>query len=169
MGKNDCHVDPIDIMREWVSFGDAQGNPYMRFMAYWVVFNMLYEEYKEDGKSEFNAIWTCFKQYSYEISHPPFRRYKPFNSTESQIFVSDKAKKLYRGEDDDPDGALADLRAKKPRALLHAVYRVRCNFFHGNKQLGDPEDREFVTSGAMIIRKYLGTLGYFPPIPEGWL
>lgn len=67
-----------DMMREWIVFGDKEDNPFMRFMAYWLVFNMVYEPFKvakdehghvkrdERGKriwfSDFDAIWTCMKK-----------------------------------------------------------------------------------------------------------
>ena len=58
------------------------------------------------------------------------------------------------------------IERKKTRSLLYAVYRVRCNFFHGNKRLGDPTDRLFIASASIIIRNYLGTLNFLPNVPE---
>ena len=41
MANDYVHVE--DLMMEWVGFGDREENPFIRFMAYWVAFNMLYE------------------------------------------------------------------------------------------------------------------------------
>jgi len=154
----DCgHVDVTDLMREWVELGDREKNPYMRFVAYWVAFNMLYEGYKTNGRREYAAIWECYKAHKYS-----FDQYVPFNNNEVEIFMSDVATGLYKRDEDDPEEECLKIKRNNRRALLYAVYRVRCNFFHGNKRLGDETDRAFVASGATIIRNYLGTLDFIP-------
>lgn len=149
-------VDTAGLMREWVEYGDASDNPYMRFMAYWVAFNMLYESYKNDTDGEVKAIRNCF-----DANKMQFSQYDPFRGEETEIFQSEAARALYGSDEKFEIGRKAIMR-RRPQQLLYAVYRVRCNFFHGNKKLGDPTDRKFVTSGATIIRGYLSTLGLFP-------
>ena len=157
MVKDCSHVDVTDLMREWVELGDKEReNPYTRFMAYWVAFNMLYERYK-DGCSEFAAIWKCFN-----FNKANFEQYNPFLKGEADIYTSDAAAHLYKSGDDDPEKERARIKRQNRRSLLYAVYRVRCNFFHGNKRLGDEVDRAFVAYGATIIRNYLGTFGFIP-------
>lgn len=43
---------------------------------------------------------------------------------------------------------------------MFAVYRVWCNFFHGNKRFGDETDRKFVASGAANVRGHFCTFGF---------
>ena len=41
------------------------------------------------------------------------------------------------------------------RELFNAIYQVRCNFFHGNKCLGNPRDQRLVQQGADVIIRIL--------------
>lgn len=90
-----------------------------------------------------------------------FGGYDPFDSGSVEIFMGDEAEQLYR-EDNDPEAKVRRIGSGNRRELMFAVYRVRCNFFHGNKRFGDETDREFVTSAAAIVRGYLGTLAFIP-------
>ena len=163
MGDGDRLIDTTKLMKEWITLGDAhEDDPFIAFMAYWVAFNMLYqldmERYYEVHKRECTeraGVQLCFK-----ANRRTFNRYDPYRCGEADIFMDDAAKRLYKREGE-ADEELAKVRNKERDALLYAVYRVRCNFFHGNKKLGDGTDRKFVTAGAIIIRKYLETLGYF--------
>lgn len=160
MTNDFVHVE--DLMKEWVEFGDHEENPFMRFMAYWVAFNMLYEPYRKGGEvKDFPAIMDC-----YASNASAFGGYDPFDRGGADIFMSDEAKQLYR-EDPDPEAKIRRIRRKNRRELMFAVYCVRCNFFHGNKRFGDETDREFVRSAAAIVRGYLGTLTFIPAKERG--
>ena len=159
----------IDMMREWIDFGDKEDNPFMRFMAYWLVFNMVYEPFKEardeDGHikrdekgrriqlKDFEAIWTCMKK-----NDGCFKHYDPFACGDADAL---KDTQLYaRGRNRAREARLSDDDRKDVYALMWAVYKFRCRFFHGNKTLGDPNDRNLASSSANIVRGYLSTLGF---------
>lgn len=153
------YVDATDIMREWVMLGDGEDNPYMRFMAYWVAFNMLYAPYQRGRRdvSDREAILQYFAENEACLSE-----YDPFSNGDADLFSSLKLFELYNWPERRINRERDDIEGGDVEALMKAVYKVRCNFFHGNKRLGNPTDREFVDCSAKIIRGYLGTLGFIP-------
>ena len=177
MGEYNGSLHYTDIMQDWVRLGDEAENPYVKFMAYWVVFNMLYEPFKavlddhgkqrrdENGKriwrSEFDAILKCCESFKNQ-----FMLYDPFENGVADIFASKKLLLVYRWPKEKVEKERLDLEGRNVTALLKAVDRVRCNFFHGNKTLGGKDDCQFVASGAAIVRGYLGTLGFACPIED---
>lgn len=42
--------------------------------------------------------------------------------------------------------------------IVWAVYRIRCNLFHGGKQANDPRDLKLVTAAQRVLDKWLGNL-----------
>lgn len=168
MTRDYDHIYNREIMLDWIKLGDDEDNPFMRFMAYWLVFNMIYEPYRietdqngntvfdEHGKrkwrKEFDAIWACFKD-----NGERFGLYDPLANGDADEF---KETKLLRSGDKRADKKHVDTADAEIYALIWTVYKVRCNFFHGEKKLHDAEDRRLVTSAAAIVRGYLSTVGF---------
>ena len=42
--------------------------------------------------------------------------------------------------------------------IVEAIYRVRCNLFHGGKDANDTRDQVLVKNAAMILRQWIGKL-----------
>lgn len=160
MADGSKYVHDTDIMQEWVELGDREraNSPYVSFMAYWVAFNMEYAPYK---RNEIGAEWKAIERYC-EQNEERLRRYDPFANGDADAFCGVGLFKLYDWKEEDIKSERDAIEDGDIVALMRAVYKVRNNFFHGNKRLGDPTDRKFVTSGAAIVRGYLGTLGFFP-------
>jgi len=42
--------------------------------------------------------------------------------------------------------------------IVEAIYRIRCNLFHGGKDANDTRDQVLVKDAAMILRQWIGKL-----------
>ncbi|PIQ66913.1 MAG: hypothetical protein COV95_01615 [Candidatus Zambryskibacteria bacterium CG11_big_fil_rev_8_21_14_0_20_40_24] len=42
--------------------------------------------------------------------------------------------------------------------IVEAIYRIRCNLFHGGKDANDLRDQVLVQDAAMILRQWIGKL-----------
>ena len=162
MNNDNIREDDYSIMKEWVEFGDSCDNPYMKFMAYWIVFNMLYESLKNrDNLKEREAVKRFCEKNEFR-----FEQYDPIANGDAAIFYSANAYYLFDGDRSSVDRKRNKIESGNFIMLMDAVYRVRCNFFHGNKRLGDPIDQKFVTSASTIVRGFLGTFDYLPSTPS---
>lgn len=43
-------------------------------------------------------------------------------------------------------------------AVVEAIYRIRCNLFHGGKRPGDVRDKKLITVASRILEKWIGNL-----------
>ena len=42
--------------------------------------------------------------------------------------------------------------------IIEAIYRIRCNLFHGGKDANDPRDQVLVKDAAIILKQWIGKL-----------
>ena len=137
-----------NIAKEWYQRGlKYQDDDFTRFMMYWIAFNWLYGE--ESGEEfERGKIVKYYKKHRNK-----FDKYDPFGDPIINCFYegpiySDKSER-------DTTEDFAGIKHQKATHLLLSIYQVRCNLFHGSKQLRVPRDQELVKASANILVRYL--------------
>ena len=164
---------------EWYGYGLDENNEFViKFMMHWIAFNWLYNGCGK-GPERDRIIGFCLETENYER----LSRYNPFDTTEFEVFSEKAVRRVERMQDtqsadskDQEQDAKPARRARRGRPnnddlvyrnlleatgkirvtnLLLAIYRVRCNLFHGSKSLQDERDLQLVYSSAVIMEGYM--------------
>lgn len=141
-----------DFISKWKEFGDRyQEDPINQFFYYFVAFNCLYENvfsinypYGNDDKLDRDKI----KDF---LEHELYRSYKRkgFSPCADLNKIPELKQGVARGTSQkvahrehskiDEQKSIAD----QERQLFLNIYQVRCNLFHGQKELRNDYDRNF--------------------------
>ena len=137
-----------NITKEWYQRGlQIQDDDFTRFMMYWIAFNWLYDA-ETDKEFERAKIAQFYKEHMEK-----FDKYDPFLSPDIEVFMEGK---VYSDKSDkDTTDDFIGIKRNKAECLLGSIYQVRCNLFHGSKQLRVERDQKLVKASANILEKYL--------------
>jgi hypothetical protein len=147
-----------NLLTSWyrVSIGEEIENSdiFFRFMACWVSLNGLYNSF-------------CFENYSggdknklkYFATHDQDAIQKHSELLQNNTDYKGAVTKLKER------GGVTDLRTgqitvitdqTKFEDVILCVYTARNNFFHADKDIGEPEDVEVITASHAIVSSFLG-------------
>lgn len=164
-------MDTREIMYKWYDYAEACDDVYMRFMAYWMIFNMLYgalrkltpderNPHKRKPSSERAQIHEFCK-----TNRKYLKNARAFWNPAINIYLETPVEDVRPGLREDSYGwakrNLADLAKKSDLALLMTIYQVRCNLVHGLKRPDSPRDEMLVDSGGRLLKNYLDVLPVF--------
>lgn len=154
-----------ELIRRWFEKSKRQRNAFDRFISLWISFNAFYaaEHLRESERQQLNNINNDYKNFFVELtrSNPKyFQDFKTYIETKTKNagFIQDlrfpigqeKHKRRYANL-----GSLCE--------YLDCVYQVRCNLFHGGKNLEDGQDQEIVSraysSLAVFLERIYGLTG----------
>lgn len=116
-------------------------------MMYWIAFNWLYGE-ESDEVFERRKIVKFYKDHM-----NIFNNYDPFCDPNIELFEEGPIYSDNPGRDTTED--FVGIKNKKAEHLLLSIYQVRCNLFHGSKQLRVERDQKLVKASANILERYL--------------
>ena len=138
---------------EWYEYGLKNDDPIIRFMMFWVAFNWLYKECREE-RDDTNIKSFCHRKYEKLI------QFDAFSSDAFQVFLEKPVRDETNGYERRSrfDSIKNDRGPKRVENLLLTIYQVRCNLFHGSKKLQDPRDMDLVCASADILKGYLEVL-----------
>lgn len=137
-----------NIAKEWYQRGlKYQDDDFTRFMMYWIAFNWLYESVL-DKEFERDKIVKFYRTHRAKFDH-----FDPFNHPDIGIFkefpVSSDRPNI------DTEKYFHGVKSGRVEDLLLSIYQVRCNLFHGSKQLRVERDQKLVKASANILEEYL--------------
>ncbi len=135
-------------IKKWLEIKDKEFEDVYEFFRYYVVFNSLYNNTYSDKKSEVSAIRNLIKnieknnKFDLKISlSEDMEIYKKkvvnMKNPSNQIFSQ---KNLQKGKYED---------------LFAAIYQIRCNLFHGSKEMNCLRDKNLVKEAANILKQFL--------------
>lgn len=138
------------VNRAWIRRGDQTRDEFDKFLCYWIAFNGLYSYVS--GKTQDSVALTAIKKSSH------FRR----------IFsdiVTEDGSSLKRLKALSPPVRDARNYKKPPKVIVNntlsevidALYQVRCNLFHGNKEENSQRDRQVIRASVPMLRDIVKT------------
>lgn len=135
-----------------------------------------------DQFASFVFIWFCFNTWLEHITNKDTdvgmikelaeRKQSTLSLTEAYDSAFAEDKFLQRSVQDlinkSQEEPIRDVRGKKDPIsivdendfsnIVWAIYRIRCNLFHGGKEADDLRDQVLVKDAAMILRQWIGRL-----------
>lgn len=131
-------------------------DPIFKFLCLWICFN-AWLDYRSEGRNDGEMISWLTKQTPEssdlitEYEHA--RKTEPFNGLlESLVNMAP----IYdsRGERGAVEIGGIDDRAN----IIRAIYRIRCNLFHGGKEANNTRDQKLIKCTQQILDKWIGNL-----------
>lgn len=123
---------------------------------------------KVDIILEFFVYWICFDSYItyYSQEYSDYKKLQWFftNDTPLRASYDENFETWHEAIDILASYSVADMRPKHEPApirisynstleeIITVIYRVRCNLFHGSKDLNDPKDMDLI-KGALLFMK----------------
>jgi hypothetical protein len=148
----------FESIKRWYSKAKHQRNYFDRFISLWISFNAYYA-YKDLEKSEQQQLKKFQKKHKAEFNsvcnYSEFSEFKRYIDTKTRNtgFIQD----LRYGKDTD-----REIRNRKYYSIvtnfeqyIGCVYQVRCNLFHGGKNLEDGQDEEIVKLAYKSLLKLI--------------
>lgn len=143
-------MDIRKFVGDWINKGNNETDEYDKFFAYFVVLNFLYNHDCEGVSSERERLVLFVAK---TISDNKFENFKiTFNNnselTKQQILDmrTNKNSKLYKLEDVENGNIVS---------IFLMIYQIRCNLFHGGKELYVDRNKKLVKEANEILKQFL--------------
>ena len=168
--NNDVYSNSISKFRweEWYDYGVENNDPFfVKFMTLWVAFNQIYSKFSgedEKPKSERVQIMKCLEKdeedqlltrdlFDSIFASPFIKVFKndPVCSYDrlEKKFIPDSFKNNETVNNENEQWQ------ERIKALFMMIYQVRCNLFHGSKEVSNPRDVKLVKCAGEILEMYL--------------
>ncbi len=153
---------------EWYDYGVENNDPFfVKFMTLWVAFNQIYSKFsgeEKKPKSERVQIMKCLekdeedklltKELFDSIFASPF--IKVFK--DDSVCSYDRLEKKFIPDSFENNKTVKNENEQwqeRIKALFMMIYQVRCNLFHGSKEVSNPRDVKLVKCAGEILEMYL--------------
>jgi hypothetical protein len=139
-----------------------QSNIFFRFIAAWIAFNGIYSTRYDDQPNDSRKI----EKFSYEPEM--FERHKTLLANDKK-YLQAVEYIASKGVIDSkyPDDPYKIEKFENLGQVMRCIYQIRCNLFHGEKELENPRDKGLVEAAytivSMLIEPWLD-----PDIIESW-
>lgn len=147
-----------NIILNWYEKAQTEDNIFNRFISLWIAFNAYYaaNDSRASEHEQLRFIRDIHKTLFLSVTHEhpdEFSAFKEYIETKKQNrgFIQDlrydvkeeKHKKQYRNLD-----SLCE--------YLDCVYQIRCNLFHGGKDIADAQDEKLVELASNTLIVFFG-------------
>jgi len=150
-----------NLIRTWREKSHNEGDQFASFVFIWFCFNawLVHLSNKQADKEMLNELIRKSRNMvslikAYDAAHA------------SDEFFKRSLQDLINKSKEEP---IKDVRnSNKPPIsikdendftnIVEAIYRIRCNLFHGGKDANDTRDQVLVRDAAMILRQWIGKL-----------
>lgn len=141
-----------NIIQTWYGLATGEnverGDVFFRFIAVWVAFNALYDSVSNESK-EFNRVCS-------------FAGIPEVIDRHRKLVAEDQA--YLQAIQDLKERGVRDMTSLDRRRIPNVndlsrvascLYQVRCNLFHGSKELGNTRDEALVRASYTIVSKLI--------------
>jgi len=145
-----------NLVKTWYEKAKWEQDSFSKFVFLWICFN-AWLGYKSDKFLDSEMIKWLLKQTSLVSdlvsSYENAKKTEPFR--ENLKTLADMSP-IY-----DSRGRRSPIKIKDENDfenVVKAIYRVRCNLFHGGKEANDSRDKKLVEVSKRILEKWIGNL-----------
>jgi hypothetical protein len=131
-------------------------------MTLWIAFNQIYSKFSGEEKKERDQITKCLEKDEEKQLLTKELFDSIFKSPFIKVFKDKPVWRYYKSEFiPDPDKYNETVKnenekwQERIKALFMMIYQVRCNLFHGSKEVSNPRDVKLVRCAGEIIEMYL--------------
>lgn len=158
----------INKASEWISKGDNENDPFNRFFSYFVAHNILYNLYARINNPSIDLTIND-KNRSIKV-HELIRDHRLFihsNDVDIRSFICllrkfRKEKWTIKSKESINDSLERSYLNRNyklvTRDVLRMLYKLRCNMFHGEKNMNAPNQRELIEVSNKILKTILNEI-----------
>ena len=142
----------IKFIKEWVGYGNKKKDIIFSFTCNYIAFNCLYGKFtrKRNGyKNELNQIYNMLDKELYLLQRKEFSPYKLLNS-ESEMIKNPVSEMRYNTKVDKQK-----LEKQDVFELFRSIYFIRCNLFHGDKEVYNERDKKLILEANNVLKYFL--------------
>ena len=142
----------LEITINWLNKGqDVESNKDLyRFFCFFIAFNRLYEKHKGP---QIDRINTLIEKEFYNIKDD----FNPFDnkilSKESEL-IKTQVSDVRNGKCDYDSIEYGTISLDNYKNLFGNIYQVRCNLFHGSKEM-TKRDKDLVRESADVLESFI--------------
>lgn len=147
-----------DLIKAWRTKARRESDQFSRFVFLWFCFNawLAFESDKEKDREMLDWLEEA------DESRSQLRlSYNHALSSGTDIFRSRLESLVQSAPIPDSRGRRQDIHVEDVNdfsGIVEAIYRVRCNLFHGGKEANNPHDQKLVKACGDILEKWVGNL-----------
>ncbi len=146
-----------NLVKAWYeNKAKRETDPVFKFLCLWICFN-AWLDYRSDKNSDKEIInWLIIQtqessdlisEYEHAKQTEPFCKNLEALAQMSPVYDS-------RGHRDPIQ--IKDVNDREN--IIRAIYKIRCNLFHGGKEANNTRDQKLVTCAQRILEKWIGNL-----------
>lgn len=149
-----------NLIKTWRERSHNEGDQFASFVFIWFCFN-AWLEFLSNKKTDRQMLDELKRKDATMISL--IEAYE--SAFSSDMFFKQGLRSLVAKS---KEGAIQDARGQKPPIkissdmdftnVVEAIYRIRCNLFHGGKDANDARDQVLVRDAGMVLRQWMGEL-----------
>lgn len=152
-----------DIVWQWYSISDGgeilDPDIFFRFVSTWIAFNAHYQfnatKKSQKKLGDYKALCRFLQEPEVQVAHERLRDIDEEYLQAIRDLESTPIRDTQPNSRRSPE-RIIDLSSI--HEVMTAVYRVRCNLFHGGKSRYDPRDRTLVEAAYNVTKRLLGYL-----------
>ena len=140
-------MNELSFVQGWYARGKQESDIVFKFVSYFIAFNFLYNERNDNPESERVMQYAENKIKQLYITEDIFH----LLSSESEFF-KDGYHSCRR------DSIIPKLNSRQSNIsdLFYAIYKIRCNLFHGSKTMESKRDKGLVADATKVLDDFIG-------------
>lgn len=153
------------LIRTWRGKSHNEGDQFASFVFIWFCFNAWMEYISNENTDKKMINELAGRKHN---MHSLFWAYDAAVSANDEFLKRDIKALVYMSQ----EKPIEDVRKNPPKReppiiiksendfenIVRAIYRIRCNLFHGGKDADDIRDQVLVKRAAMVLRQWIGRL-----------
>lgn len=139
-----------EFIEGWIIKADKEEDEYYKFFTYYLALNYLYNHEFEEVSSEKERLVLFISK---TVCNKEFNDFKITIDKKSELIKqqikdmrSNRNSKIYK---------LDDVKNGNIVSIFLMIYQIRCNLFHGEKELHSDRDKNLVKEANVILKQFL--------------
>ncbi len=146
-----------DLIKGWYeNKAKRESDPFFKFLCLWICFNawISYKSNKTTDRDMINWLKNeTEKSSDIILEYEHAKKTDSFRKNLGSIVLFSPIKDSIGSRDSISVSGVDDMTN-----VIEAIYRIRCNLFHGGKSQNDSRDIKLVKCASIILEKWVGNL-----------
>lgn len=138
-------IRDVNFVMHWLEKGNMESEDIYKFLCYYISFNRLYGKFYTG--SERIAINKLISECVENNNKFELIKIKPYGEFYRKKVIDVRNRKC--------NYTVEKIRNNDLTTIFIAIYQVRCNLFHGSKEIDVERDKELIKESNKILKEFL--------------
>lgn len=154
-----------NLIKAWRQKSHNEGDQFASFVFIWFCFNAWMEHISDENTDKKMINELAGRKHNMQSL---FEAYDAAVSANDEFLKSGVMALMHMSKEKPIEDMRKNPRRREPpitiksendfENIVQAIYRIRCNLFHGGKDADDIRDQVLVKNAAMVLRQWIGCL-----------